>query len=234
MSELTRRNFLTLASVTAACAIGFSGIAQAAPAFTLPPLPFANTDLEPVISKTTIDYHYGKHHRGYINKANAALSRPENAIYRGLNLEQLMLTTANKNSSAGLFNSSAQAINHEFYWGSLAGNGGDRMLPTGELLQKINDAFGSFDNMKTRLLNTAGSQFGAGWAWLVQNRQGNLEILSTSNADNPLMWGMKPLLTIDVWEHTYYLDYQNARKTYLKEVIDKLLNWNAVAQRLGA
>jgi len=236
MSELTRRNFLTVAGVAAASSvIGFPSIAKAKAAaslFTLAPLPFADTALEPVISQKTLSFHYGKHHQGYINKLNTALALPENAHYAGMSLEQIMLTTANKQATTGLFKNSAQAINHEFYWGNLMPNGGDSMKPTGTLLTKIEADFGSFDDMKSNLLSTAGSQFGAGWAWLVENKQGNLEILSTSNADNPRMWGMKPLLTLDVWEHAYYLDYQNARATHLQAVVDKILNWNAVAERL--
>jgi superoxide dismutase, Fe-Mn family len=234
MTEMTRRNFLTVAGVAAASvAVGFPHIAEAAKPLILAPLPYADNALEPVISQKTMGFHYGKHHQGYVTNLNTAIALPANAAYADMSLEQIMLKTANQKLLAGLFNNAAQALNHEFYWGSMMPNGGDAAKPTGALLSKIEAAFGDYATLKTKLVDTAVAQFGAGWAWLVDNK-GKLEIISTSNADNPKMLGLKPLLTIDVWEHAYYLDYQNVRKTHVQAVVDKLLNWEAAAKRLGA
>ncbi|MFI3136369.1 MAG: superoxide dismutase [Methylococcaceae bacterium] len=234
MTEMTRRNFLTVAGVAAASvAIGFPNISKAATPLVLAPLPYADTALAPVISQQTMGFHYGKHHLGYITNLNTALALPANAAYADMTLEQIMLATANQKALAGLFNNSAQALNHQFYWESMMPNGGDTAKPSGLLLSKIEAAFGDYPTMKTKLVDIAVAQFGGGWAWLVDNN-GKLEILSTSNADNPKMFGLKPLLTIDVWEHAYYLDYQNVRKTHVQAVVDKLLNWNVAAARLGA
>ncbi len=234
MTEMTRRNFLTVAGVAAtSVAVGFPHIAHAAAPLVLPPLPYADNALAPTISQNTMGFHYGKHHAGYVNNLNTALALPANAAYADMTLEQIMLATANQKSLVGLFNNAAQALNHQFYWGSMMPNGGDAAQPTGTLLSRIKTDFGDYATMKTKLVATAVAQFGAGWAWLVDNK-GKLEIISTSNADNPKVQGLTPLLTIDVWEHAYYLDYQNVRKAYTQAVVDKLLNWKAAAERLGA
>lgn len=237
MSDMNRRDFLTLAGATAAiAAVGLPELtaAAAAPeAFVLAPLPYANNALEPVISEKTIGFHYAKHHQGYVTNLNKALALPEHSQYQGMSMEQIMLKTANQKALTGLFNNSAQAINHEFYWGSLMPNGGDAAKPSGVLLTRLEAAFGDYATFKNKFRDAAVAQFGAGWAWLVEH-QGKLEIVTTSNADNPKMLGMKPLLTIDVWEHAYYLDWQNLRKDHVQAVIDKLLNWNAAAKRLAS
>lgn len=235
MSEMNRRNFLTLAGVAAAATvIGIpeNAIAAGGP-FTLAPLPYAQNALDPVISERTVGFHYGKHHQGYINNLNTALALPANSQYSGMSMEQIMLKTANQKTVTSLFNNAAQAINHEFYWGSLMPNGGDSAQPGGTLLTLLQTAFGDYATFKNKFRDVAVAQFGAGWAWLVEN-EGKLEIVTTSNADNPKTRGLKPLLTIDVWEHAYYLDWQNLRKDHVQAVIDKLLNWNAAAARLGA
>lgn len=234
MTEMTRRNFLTVAGVAAATAtIGFPHIARAASPLVLAPLPYADNALEPVISQKTMGFHYGKHHAGYITNLNTALALPANAAYADMTLEQIMLASANQKALIGLFNNAAQSINHQFYWESMMANGGDSAQPTGTLLSRIKTDFGDYATLKTKLVDTAVAQFGGGWAWLVDNN-GKLEVISTSNAENPKTRGLNPLLTIDVWEHAYYLDYQNVRKTYVQAVVDKLLNWKAAADRLGA
>ena len=234
MSEMNRRDFLTLAGVTVAAAtVGISNNASAAnQTFALAPLPYPENALEPVISAKTISFHYGKHHLGYVNNLNTALELPANSQYQGLSIEQIMLKTANQSDAVGLFNNAAQAVNHEFYWGSMMANGGDAAKPTEQLLTMLYSAFGDYANFKTKFRDAAVAQFGAGWVWLVDN-QGKLEIVTTSNADNPKTRGLKPLLTIDVWEHAYYLDWQNLRKDHVQAVIDKLLNWKAAAARLA-
>ena len=236
MSEMNRREFLTLAGgVATVAALGLpeAGLAASGQPFVLAPLPYPANALEPVISEKTMGFHYGKHHLTYINNVNTALALPANSQFQGLTLEQIMLKTANQAAFSGLFNNSAQAVNHEFYWGSLMPQGGDSAQPSGKLLTMLEAAFGDYAAFKNKFRDAAVGQFGAGWAWLVEH-QGKLEIITTSNADNPKTRGMKPLLTIDVWEHAYYLDWQNQRKDHVQAVIDKLLNWKAAAIRISA
>ena len=195
--------------------------------FTLPPLPFAENALEPVISANTISFHYGKHHKTYVDNLNNLVKGTD---YENASLEKIINETAGKADKAGLFNNAAQTWNHTFYWHSLKGNGGGK--PTGKIAELIDAAFGGYDNFKKELSATAVSQFGSGWGWLVLDG-GALKIVKTSNAEVPFTKGQKPLLTIDVWEHAYYLDYQNKRAAYVDAVIDKLLNWNFAMQNLG-
>lgn len=195
--------------------------------FTLPPLPFAENALEPVISANTISFHYGKHHKTYVDNLNNLVKGTD---YENASLEKIINETAGKADKAGLFNNAGQTWNHTFYWHSLKGNGGGK--PTGKIAELIDAAFGGYDNFKKELSATAVSQFGSGWGWLVLDG-GALKIVKTSNAEVPFTKGQKPLLTIDVWEHAYYLDYQNKRAAYVDAVIDKLLNWNFAAQNLG-
>lgn len=189
--------------------------------FELPPLPYAPEALEPVISAKTISFHYGKHHQAYVNNLNNLVTgtRFENST-----LEQIILEAEGE-----IFNNGAQVWNHTFYWEGLGGKG---LAPSGKLIQLINEAFGSFDKFKELFADIAVKQFGSGWAWLVVDAAGKLAIISTSNAGNPLRDGMKPLFTCDVWEHAYYLDFQNRRPDYVKAVWD-LVNWEKVAERLG-
>ena len=198
--------------------------------FTLPPLPWAENALEPVISANTISFHYGKHHKTYVDNLNNLVKGTE---YESATLEKIINETAGKADKAGLFNNAAQVWNHTFYWNGLRGSGsGGGGKPSGKVAQMIDAAFGSYDNFKKELSATSVSQFGSGWGWLVQEG-GALKIVKTPNAEVPFTKGQKPLLTLDVWEHAYYLDYQNRRAAYLDAVIDKLVNWDLVAQNLG-
>ena len=195
--------------------------------FTLPPLPFAENALEPVISANTISFHYGKHHKTYVDNLNNLVKGTD---YENASLEKIINETADKADKAGLFNNAAQAWNHTFYWHSLKANGGGK--PSGTIADMIDAAFGGYDGFRKELSATTVSQFGSGWGWLVLDR-GTLKIVKTPNAEVPFTKGQKPLLTIDVWEHAYYLDQQNKRAVYVDAVIDKLLNWNFATQNLG-
>ncbi|MEO7156655.1 MAG: superoxide dismutase [Vicinamibacterales bacterium] len=195
--------------------------------FTLPPLPFAENALEPVISANTLSFHYGKHHKTYVDNLNNLVKGTE---YESASLEKIINETAGKADKAPIFNNAAQVWNHTFYWNSLRGNGGGK--PTGKLAEMIDASFGGYDNFKKEFSATSVSQFGSGWGWLVQEG-GGLKIVKTPNAEVPFTKGQKPLLTIDVWEHAYYLDHQNKRPAYVDAVIDKLLNWDFAARNLG-
>lgn len=184
----------------------------------LPKLPFGEDALEPVISKETIEYHYGKHHQTYVTNLNNLIVGTE---FADMELEDII-----KKSSGGIFNNAAQVYNHTFYWNCLAPEAGGK--PTGKLAEAIDEAFGSFDKFKELFSAKAIGTFGSGWAWLVKNQDGGLEIVSTSNAENPLTKGQTPLLTCDVWEHAYYIDYRNARAKYVEKFWD-LVNWDFVA-----
>ena len=195
--------------------------------FTLPPLPYADNALEPVISANTISFHYGKHHKTYVDNLNNLVKGTD---FESASLEKIITETAGKADKAPLFNNAAQIWNHTFYWHSLKGNGGGK--PTGKLATMIDAAFGGYDNFRKELSATTVSQFGSGWGWLVVDG-GALKVVKTANAEVPFTRGQKPLLTIDVWEHAYYLDHQNKRAAYVDAVIDKLLNWDFAAQNLG-
>jgi Fe-Mn family superoxide dismutase len=184
----------------------------------LPALPYATNALEPVISAETIDYHYGKHHQAYVTNLNKLVVDTE---FANASLEEIVLK-----SEGGIFNNAAQVWNHTFYWNGLSPSGGGE--PTGSLAEAINSAFGSFESFKDTFIKSAAGNFGSGWTWLVKNTDGSLEIVNTSNAANPLRDGKTPLLTIDVWEHAYYIDYRNARPKYLQEIWS-LVNWDFVA-----
>jgi Fe-Mn family superoxide dismutase len=227
---LSRRDFLT-GSAGAALLFamgGFPALARAATAHALPPLPYADNALDPVISANTIGFHYGRHHKGYVDNLNKLVAGTE---FADLSLEKIIAATAGKTDKTAIFNNAAQTWNHTFYWHSLKPNGGGE--PPAALKQAIEAAFGSVDACKTELATAATTQFGSGWAWLVVDGD-KLKVVKTSNADLPLTMGMKPLLTIDVWEHAYYLDYQNRRADYVKAVLDKLINWGFAGDNLGA
>lgn len=185
--------------------------------FTLPPLPYSMDALAPHISAETLEYHYGKHHSAYVTNLNKLVAGTE---YATMSLEDVI-----KKSTGGIFNNAAQVWNHTFYWECLAPNGGGE--PKGDLLRAINNTFGSFNEFKQQFTQTAITTFGSGWAWLIQDTQGNLQITSTSNAATPMTAGVTALLTCDVWEHAYYIDYRNARPTYL-EAFWNLVNWEFV------
>jgi Fe-Mn family superoxide dismutase len=199
---------------------------KSAAVYVLPPLPYAENALEPVISANTISFHYGKHHKGYVDNLNKLIAGTE---FAGLPLEKIITETAGKADKTAIFNNAAQTWNHTFYWNSLTPNGGGE--PPAALKKKIEASFGTVDACKKELATAATGQFGSGWAWLVLDG-GKLKVVKTSNADSPLTKGMKPLLTIDVWEHAYYLDYQNRRVDYVNAVLDKLINWNFAADNL--
>ncbi len=191
-------------------------------------LPWDESALAPVISAQTISFHYGKHHAGYVTRMNTALEGlPELA---DLSLEQLVVKLAGDASRAPLFNSAAQTWNHDFYWKGLKPNGGG--APTGKLADAINASFGDFAACRAALKAAALAQFGSGWAWLVE-QDGKIAIAKTPNAETPLTTSATPLLTIDVWEHAYYLDYQHQREAHVDAVLDKLINWDFAAQNLG-
>jgi Fe-Mn family superoxide dismutase len=195
--------------------------------FTLPPLPYADNALAPVISAQTIGFHYGKHHKTYVDNLNKLVAGSELA---GMSLEQIVTATAGKADKAGFFNNAAQVWNHTFYWHCLKPKGGG--TPKGDLAAKIDAAFGGYDNFKKEFANAGLTQFGSGWAWLVADA-GAVKIVKTGNAEVPFTKGQKPLLTIDVWEHAYYLDYQNRRGDYINAVIDGLLDWDFAAANLA-
>lgn len=189
----------------------------------LPPLPYPDNALDPVISANTLGFHYGKHHKAYVDNLNKLITGTGLA---DLSLEEVITATAGKADKVGIFNNAAQVWNHTFYWKSLSPKGGGE--PPAGLKQKIEASFGSVDACRKELATAATTQFGSGWAWLVRNGN-NLQVIKTGNADLPLTSGSTPLLAIDVWEHAYYLDYQNRRPDYVNAVIDKLINWNFAA-----
>lgn len=193
---------------------------------TLPELPFAKDALDPHISSKTLDFHYGKHHNAYVTNLNKMIAGSE---LENLDLEAIIKKVAGDASKAGIFNNAAQVWNHSFYWNCIKPNGGGR--PTGELASKIDAAFGSFEKFVEEFKNAGATQFGSGWAWLVSDG-GQLKIMKTANADLPLAHNLNALLTVDVWEHAYYLDYQNRRPDYLSTFVEKLINWDFVASNL--
>jgi len=193
----------------------------------LPPLPYADNALSPVISGHTIGFHYSRHHKGYVDNLNKLIAGTE---FADLPLTAIVTATAGKADKSAIFNNAAQSWNHSFYWRSLKPNGGGE--PPAVLLHKIEASFGNLDACKKELAAAATTQFGSGWAWLAL-AGGQLKVVKTGNADSPLTTGMKPLLTIDVWEHAYYLDYQNRRVDYVNAVLDKLINWDFAAENLG-
>jgi Fe-Mn family superoxide dismutase len=199
----------------------------AAPAFALPSLPFAKDALEPYITAKTMGFHYDKHHRAYVDNLNKLLAGREPPTK--LSLEKLVTESAGKADSTAIFNNAAQAWNHDFFWKSMKKGGGG--LPKGALLGRIKTSFGSFDQFKAAFVAKGAAQFGSGWVWLVVEGK-VLKIVTTGNADTPIAHGQKPLLTCDVWEHAYYLDYQNRRKDFLQAFIEHLANWDFAASRL--
>jgi len=194
---------------------------------TLPALPFAENALDPVISAKTISFHYGKHHRGYVDTLNKLITGTQ---YTDMPLEQIVSATAGKTDRAAIFNNAAQAWNHAFYWQCLKPKGGGE--PPAVLKQKMEAAFGSVEACKKEWAKAAVEDFGSGWAWLVLEGD-KVKVVKTSNAETPITRGVTPLLTIDVWEHAYYLDYQNRRADHVNALIAKLTNWEFAAQNLA-
>jgi superoxide dismutase, Fe-Mn family len=193
----------------------------------LPPLPYADNALDPVISANTIGFHYGKHHKAYVENLNKLV---EGTDFGNLSLEKIITATVGKADKTAIFNNAAQTWNHTFYWNSMKPKGGGE--PPAVLKQKIEASFGTLDACKKELATAAMAQFGSGWGWLVL-KNGKLEVMKTSNADTPIAHGLKPLLTVDVWEHAYYLDYQNRRGDYLDSFIKNLINWDFANSNLG-
>lgn len=193
-------------------------------AFILPELPYAMDSLEPAMSRETLEYHYGKHHQTYVTNLNNALA--------GSGFEEASLKDIILNAKGGLFNNAAQTFNHAFFWKCLTPGGGGE--PQGALAEAINAKWGSYAAFREAFAKAAAAHFGSGWTWLVKNKDGSLEILSTANAGNPITEGKKPLLTLDVWEHAYYIDYRNARPKFIAAFFEKLVNWRFAEKRFEA
>ncbi len=229
---LTRREFVKAALAgTAALAASSAGIpstawAQRTSPFGVPPLPYAEDALAPVISARTVSIHYGKHHLGYLYILNDLV---QNTPYEKMSLKEIIKATAGVSGKTPVFNAAAQVWNHTFYWNGMKPAGGGK--PGGEIGKRIEKDFGSYENFRKELVSTALGQFGSGWAWLATDGK-MLKVLKTPNAENPITQGLKPLLTIDVWEHAYYLDYQNRRKDFVEASLDKLVNWAFVEMNL--
>ena len=190
-------------------------------AYELPVLPYEMNALEPFISKETLEYHYGKHHAGYVKNLNGLVPGSE---FENSGLEEII-----KRADGGIFNNGAQVWNHTFYWNCMSPDGGGE--PTGSLLNALKSDFGSFVTFKEQFSKAAATLFGSGWAWLVKTPAGKLEIVQESNAGNPLRNGLKPIMTCDVWEHAYYIDKRNMRPAYIEDFW-KVIDWNAIANRL--
>ncbi|HBC88863.1 MAG TPA: superoxide dismutase [Fe] [Lentisphaeria bacterium] len=184
-----------------------------------PKLPYEENALEPVITAKTMGFHYGKHHKAYVDKLNSLL---KDSPLKGKNLEEIILASAGKDDMTAIFNNAAQAWNHTFFWKSMKPSGGGE--PKGKMLELINKSFGSYAEFKKQFADSGMAQFGSGWAWLVQDGD-KLRIVKTSNADTPIAHKLNPLMTCDVWEHAYYLDYQNRRGDFINAFLDKLVNW---------
>jgi superoxide dismutase, Fe-Mn family len=197
-------------------------------AYELPALPYDYTALEPHISKSTLEFHHDKHHAAYVNNFNSAVAGTD---MDSQSIEDVIKAVAGDASKAGLFNNAAQSWNHSFYWNCMKANGGGQ--PTGALADKINADFGSFDKFVEEFKAAGATQFGSGWAWLVLDN-GTLKVTKTGNAGNPMTEGQIPLLTMDVWEHAYYLDYQNKRPAYMDTFMASLVNWDFVAANFAA
>eukprot|EP00933_Yihiella_yeosuensis_P071095 TRINITY_DN79294_c0_g1_i1.p1 TRINITY_DN79294_c0_g1~~TRINITY_DN79294_c0_g1_i1.p1 ORF type:complete len:200 (+),score=33.76 TRINITY_DN79294_c0_g1_i1:14-613(+) len=192
--------------------------------FTLPALPFAPDAFSGLISANTFSFHHGKHHQAYVNNLNNLVKDTE---FASKSLEEIIL-----NSKGGMFNNAAQHFNHSFFWNSLKPNGGGE--PTGDLKAAIDRDFGSFQAFRDQFKTTAATHFGSGWAWLVLNKEQKLQVVGTHDAETPLTQGLKPLLTLDVWEHAYYLDYQNRRPDFVEDFLTKMANWDFAAQNFAS
>lgn len=229
---MNRREFIkisaSLGALTTLQMVGIScGRSGNAGPITLTDLPYAEDALAPHISARTISFHYGKHHRGYVDKLNALIG---GTPFSTLPLSEIIQKTHGQADHAAIFNNAAQVYNHAFYWNSMVQGGGGK--PKGTIAQKIDAAFGSYEKFAQAFSEASASQFGSGWAWLAADGE-TLKIIKTSNADTPIAMGLKPLLTIDVWEHAYYLDYQNRRTDYIKAFLENLVNWEFAEKNLA-
>ena len=201
--------------------------ARGADTFTMIPLPYAEDALQPTISARTMSFHYGKHYKTYVDNANNLVKGTD---LEGKSHEQIILAVVGKPDKAAIFNNAAQAWNHAFFWQCMKPNGGGE--PTGALADAIKASFGGYDAFRKAFADAALTQFGSGWAWLVEE-EGKLKIVKTANADTPIAHGQRALLTIDVWEHAYYLDYQNRRKDFIEAFLASLVNWDFVSQQFA-
>lgn len=232
-SAIDRRKFIAKSAVVASAAATFlsgtdrAGAQQAGAAIVLPALPYAQDALAPSISPNTISFHYGKHHQAYVNNTLKMIAGTE---FEKASLEDIIKKTAGKSDQTSLFNNAAQVFNHTFYWNSMTPGGGGE--PKGRTADMIGKSFGSYQKFSEAFSNAAATQFGSGWAWLVQDGS-KLAVMKTSNADTPITTSVNPLITIDVWEHAYYLDYQNRRADYIKAFVERLLNWNFAESNLA-
>jgi Fe-Mn family superoxide dismutase len=196
--------------------------------FQLPDLPYPKNALEPHITARTLDFHHGKHHNTYVTVLN---NLTKDTPLATKSLEDVIKTVAGDSSKVPVFNNAAQTWNHTFFWHCMKGGGGGR--PTGDVASAINSTFGSYEKFAEEFKNAAVTQFGSGWAWLAVDASGKLNVLKTANADTPMVHGQKAILTCDVWEHAYYLDYQNRRPDYVQVFLDHLINWDFVAENLS-
>ncbi len=194
--------------------------------FTLPELPYAYDALAPYMSAETLQFHHDKHHKAYVDKGNELI---QGTGLEGKSLDEIVVATFKDSSKAGLFNQAGQHWNHIHFWNWMKPNGGGKKLPSG-LEKAINDSFGGFDKFRGDFINAGVGQFGSGWAWLVLDGEGKLSVMKTPNGENPLAHGKTALLGVDVWEHSYYIDYRNARPKYLEAFVDNLVNWDYVAE----
>lgn len=191
--------------------------------FELPALPYAIDALEPVLSRETLEYHWGKHHKAYVDNLNGLIAGTK---YEGMSLEEII-----RSSEGGVFNNAAQVYNHTFFWSSMTPAGGGR--PEGELAAAIDAKWGSYEEFVKAFSASAAGNFGSGWTWLVKDENGGLSILNTSNAANPLVSGLSPILALDVWEHAYYIDYRNARPKFIEAFFSSLVNWKFAAENFA-
>jgi len=205
--------------------IGFTGQQSS---HQLPPLPYEKNALEPYVTSKTLDFHYGKHHQGYLTNLNKLIET--NKSLQGKTLEEVIMLSSKNDSLKSVFNNAAQTWNHTFYWKSMKHNGGGQ--PTGELLNRINRDFGSYEAFKKKFIDESVKVFGSGWVWLIE-AEGKLQVVTTKDGDLPMIQGQKALITCDVWEHAYYLDYQNRRKDYVEVFLDHLVNWDFALSNLA-
>ena len=230
---MERRDFFKYSAGLGALALlNLSGIgclnkSKTSSSITLGKLPYAENALAPYISAKTVSFHYGKHHAGYVNKINKLIA---GTPFEKISLENIIIKTKGQADKTAIFNNAAQVYNHSFYWNSMKPKGGGK--PQGRIGEKIKVSFGSYEKFAQAFTDIAGSQFGSGWVWLIQDRE-RLKIIKTDNADTPIAHGITPIITIDVWEHAYYLDYQNKRGDYIKAWLEHLVNWDFAEKNLA-
>jgi Fe-Mn family superoxide dismutase len=231
-AHITRRRLIGTALAAGSYALTYGirgGFSQTTGPFLLPPLPYAEDALSPVISATTISYHYGKHHKDYVDNLNKAIDGTE---LKGKSLEDIIKAAAGDRRHAAIYNNAAQAWNHALYWKSMRPNGGGP--PTGAIADRINQSYGDYTKFRQEFVTNAVTLLGSGWVWLVKGPGEKLVVLRTINADTPIVRGKTCLLVCDVWEHAYYIDYQNQRLDYVNAWLDKLVNWEFASKQLAS